>query len=82
MKYILAFWNALCALNRLPLHKDYSGTYCGGHNAAPVGRSHAPVHLAHCDHLVSNETGRSSSPYDVRLRAQGDSSANTMPQGW
>ena len=42
MKYILAFWNALCALNRLPLHKDYIGTYRGGHSAAPVGRSHAP----------------------------------------
>ena len=30
----------------------------------------------------SNETGCSSSPYDVRLRVPGDSSANTMQQGW
>ena len=49
-------------------------------SAAPVDRSHAPVHLAHCITWVSNETGRSNSPYDVRLRAQGDSSANAMLQ--
>ena len=47
MTHIMAFWNALCALNRLSAHNDYRRTYRGG-QCRSCWQITCPCPLGHC----------------------------------